>query len=141
MVVSDFSGPADWERPLRALRGRHGVMAVEVRDPRELELTPMGDIWVTDPETGRQAQVNTSRRKVRARFAAAARAERDEVAAALRRAGADHVVLSTEGDWLRDFAHHLRRGEAAVRAGSPSRAAVVARLSSEGTPAGPEPAA
>jgi hypothetical protein len=57
-------------------------------------------------------------------------------------------VLSTEGDWVRDFAHHLRRGEAAVRAGSPSRAAVVARLTaSEGAPAAqddgqrPEPAA
>jgi uncharacterized protein (DUF58 family) len=139
VVVSDFRGPADWEGPLRSLRGRHGVMAVEVRDPREMELTPMGDIWVTDPETGRQAQVNTSRRRVRARFAAAARAEREEVAAALRRAGADHVILSTQGDWLRDFAHHLRRGEAAVRAGAPSRSAVVARLSNEGTPAAAPP--
>ena len=99
----------------------------------------MGDIWVMDPETGRQVQVNTSRKKVRARFAAAAAAEREEVAAALRRAGADHVVLSTEGDWLRDFAHHLRRGEAAVRAGAPTRAAVAARLSAGGDL--PEPAA
>jgi len=142
VVVSDFRGPADWEQPLKALRGRHGVMAVEVRDPREQQLTPMGDVWVMDPETGRQALVNTTRRRVRERFAAAAAAERDEVAATLRRAGADHVVLSTEGDWLREFAHHLRRGEAALRAGSPSRAAVVARLTNEGaTEPDPEPAA
>src|SRR3712207_7001402 len=46
--------------------------SVEIRDPREMELTPMGDAWVMDPETGRQVQVNTSRRKVRERFAAAA---------------------------------------------------------------------
>ena len=44
-------------------------------------------------------------------------------------------MLSTEGDWLRELAHHLRRGEAALRAGAPSRAAVVARLTAEGTPA------
>jgi len=137
VVVSDFRGANDWEAPMRSLRGRHGVMAVEIRDPREQELTPMGDVWVMDPETGRQVAVNTSRRKVRERFAAAAAAEREEVAASLRRAGADHVVLSTEGDWLREFAHHLRRGEAAVRAGSPSRAAVVARLHGEGTVTGP----
>jgi uncharacterized protein (DUF58 family) len=143
VIVSDFRGAADWEGPIRSLRGRHGVMAVEVRDPREQELTPMGDVWVMDPETGRQVAVNTSRRKVRERFAAAAAAERDEVAASLRRAGADHVVLSTEGDWLREFAHHLRRGEAALRAGSPSRAATVARLRGEGAvaPPDPEPAA
>ena len=95
------------------LRARHGVLAVEIRDPREQELTPMGDLWLVDPETGRQLQVNTSRRSLRARFAEAAAAEREEVAAALRRAGADHLVLSTEGDWLRD----ARRPSARARRG------------------------
>ena len=122
----------DWEGPLRTLAGRHGVMAVEIRDPREMELTPMGDVWVVDPETGRQVAVNTSRKRVRRRFAEAAAAERGPVRDALRRAGADHVVLSTQGDWLRDFAHHLKRGEAAVRAGAPNRAAVSARLTTGG---------
>jgi uncharacterized protein (DUF58 family) len=109
VVVSDFRGERDWEGVLRSLRARHGVLAVEVRDPRELELTPMGDLWLVDPETGRQLQVNTSRRSIRRRFAEAAAAEREEVAAALRRAGAEHLVLSTDGDWLRDLAAHLRR--------------------------------
>ncbi len=116
VVVSDFRGDRDWEGPLRTLRARHGVLAVEVRDPRELELTPMGDLWLVDPETGRQLQVNTSRRRVRKRFAEAAAAEREEVAAALRRAGVDHLVLSTAGDWLRELAAYLRRGEASLRA-------------------------
>ena len=116
VVVSDFRGERDWERPLRALRARHGVLAVEVRDPREMELTPMGDLWLVDPETGRQLQVNTSRTSVRRRFAKAALAEREDVAAALRRAGAEHLVLSTGGDWLRDLAGHLRRGKVALRA-------------------------
>ena len=115
VVVSDFRGDRDWEGPLRTLRARHGVLAVEVRDPRELELTPMGDLWLVDPETGRQLQVNTSRRRVRNRFAAAAAAEREEVAATLRRAGVDHLVLSTAGDWLRELAGYLRRGEASLR--------------------------
>jgi uncharacterized protein (DUF58 family) len=109
VVVSDFRGDRDWESVLRGLRARHGVLAVEIRDPRELELTPMGDLWLVDPETGRQLQVNTSRRSIRKRFAEAAAAEREDVAAALRRAGADHLVLSTAGDWLRDLAGHLRR--------------------------------
>jgi uncharacterized protein (DUF58 family) len=109
VVVSDFRGDRDWEGVMRSLRARHGVLAVEIRDPRELELTPMGDLWLVDPETGRQLQVNTSRRSIRKRFAEAAAAEREDVAAALRRAGADHLVLSTAGDWLRDLAGHLRR--------------------------------
>jgi uncharacterized protein (DUF58 family) len=109
VVVSDFRGPRNWEAPLRGLRARHGILAVEIRDQRELELTPMGDLWVVDPETGRQLQVNTSRRGIRKRFAEAAAAERADVAAALRRANADHVILSTSGDWLRDLAGHLKR--------------------------------
>ena len=130
VVVSDFRGPRDWEAGLRSLRARHGVLAVEVRDPRELELPPVGDVWMVDPETGRQIVVNTSRRKVRRRFAEAAAAEREEVAAALRRAGADHLVLSTGGDWLRDLAAHLRRADqmrrGAMAAGGPGRAAAAA---------------
>jgi uncharacterized protein (DUF58 family) len=130
IVVSDFRGPHDWESGLRALRARHGVLAVEIRDPRELELPPVGDLYLTDPETGRQIVVNTARKRVRERFKAAAAAEREEVAAALRRAGADHLVLGTDGDWLRDLAGHLRRAErmrhAALVAGGPGRAAAAA---------------
>jgi uncharacterized protein (DUF58 family) len=103
------------------------VMAVEIVDPREQELVPAGDLWLVDPETGRQVHVDTRRKKLRERFAAAAAADREEVARRLRGTGADHVVLSTEGDWLRTFAGHLRRGEAALRAGAPARAAVAAR--------------
>ena len=128
VILSDFRGPQDWEGQLRALRARHGVMAVEVRDPREQELVSAGDLWLVDPETGRQVHVDTRRRKLRERFAAAAAQERDEVTRLIRQAGADHVVLSTVGDWLRTFAGHLRRGEAAMRAGAPARAAVAARL-------------
>ena len=118
VVVSDFRGDMDWEGPLRTLRARHGVLAVEVRDPRELELPPVGDLWLTDPETGRQLHVNTNKRRVRKRFAKAAAEEREEVAAALRRAGADHLVLSTDGDWLRSLAGHLQ----ALRAADARRA-------------------
>ena len=116
VIVSDFRGPRDWEPHLRTLRARHGVLAIEIRDPRELELPAMGDVWFTDPETGRQLVVNTSRRKVRKRFAEAAAAEREEVAAALRRAGADHLVLGTDGDWLKDLA-----GAPAARGARPPR--------------------
>jgi uncharacterized protein (DUF58 family) len=115
VVVSDFRGDRSWAEPLRTLTNRHGVLAVEIRDPREQELPPVGDLWLVDPETGRQLQVNTSSRRLRRRFAAAAAADREAVAAALRHTRADHLVLSTAGDWLRDLAGHLRRSEHALR--------------------------
>ena len=107
-MVSDFRGPRDWRRELIELAGRHDVVAVEIRDPREQELPDVGELWLVDPETGRQLRVDTSRRRLRERFATAAATERAELAALLQSSGADHVVLWTAGDWLRSFAGFLR---------------------------------
>ena len=108
-VVSDFRGPLDWRSPLLDLAGRHDVIAVEVRDPREQDLPDLGELYLVDPETGRQLRVNTRDAKLRARFAAAATGERQAVTRALTSTGARHVVLSTSGDWLRLLAAFLQR--------------------------------
>ena len=110
IVVSDFRGPLDWRRPLLELAGRHDVVAVEIRDPREQELPNAGVLWLVDPETGRQVRADTGNERLRVKFSAAAAAERAGVARTLASAGARHVVLTTSGDWLRPFAVFLRRG-------------------------------
>ncbi len=107
VIVSDFRGPLDWRRPILELLGRHDVLAVEVRDPREQELPDVGEIWLVDPETGRQVRVDTRSAALRDRFATAAAEERSGVARVLSSLGVPHVVLSTSGDWLRPFAHFL----------------------------------
>jgi uncharacterized protein (DUF58 family) len=109
VVVSDFRGPRDWRRQLLQVAGRHDVVAVEIRDPREQELSNVGLLWLVDPESGRQLRVDTRSRRLRERFAAAAAAERAEVARELASVGVRHVVLSTEGDWLRPLVAFLRR--------------------------------
>jgi uncharacterized protein (DUF58 family) len=109
VLVSDFRGPDDWRRPLLQLAGRHDVVAVEIRDPREQELPNAGELWLVDPETGRQLRVDTRSAKLRSRFAAAAAAERAGVARTLASIGVRHVVLTTSGDWLRELALFLRR--------------------------------
>jgi uncharacterized protein (DUF58 family) len=112
VVVSDFRGPRDWRRPLLALGGRHQVVAVEIRDAREQELPKFGQLRLVDPETGRQLKVDTSSSRLRTAFAAAAAQERAEVAAELTSAGARHVVLPTDGDWLRELTGFLRHAGA-----------------------------
>jgi uncharacterized protein (DUF58 family) len=109
VLVSDFRGAYDWQRPLLELAGRHDVIAVEIRDPREQELTNVGLLWLVDPETGRQLRVDTRSRRLRERFALAAQAERAQVAQVLTSVGVRHVVLSTSGDWLRNLVVFLRR--------------------------------
>jgi uncharacterized protein (DUF58 family) len=110
VVVSDFRGRADWRSPLLRLAGRHAVLAVEVRDPREQELADVGELRLVDPETGRQLRVDTGDRGLRERFSAAAADERRALVTSLATAGVRHVAVSTEGDWLRPLAAFLRRG-------------------------------
>jgi uncharacterized protein (DUF58 family) len=110
VVVSDFRGPFDWRSPLLQLAGRHDVIAVEVRDPREEELPNVGDLWLVDPETGDQLRVDTRDAKLRSRFATAAAEERTGLARTLAAVGVRHVVVTTQGDWLRALAVFLRGG-------------------------------
>ncbi len=111
VLVSDFRCPRDFRPELSRLAAACGVVAVELRDPREQALPDVGILWLVDPETGRLVRADTKSRKLRERFATRAAVERDELAALLRSARADHVVLSTEGDWLRALAGFLRKLE------------------------------
>jgi uncharacterized protein (DUF58 family) len=92
-----------WARPVRKLAVRHEVLAIEVVDPRELELPDVGVLELVDPETGRTHEVQTADPKLRQRYAQTAAAQRAEIAAALRGAGAGHLRLRTDSDWLLDI--------------------------------------
>jgi uncharacterized protein (DUF58 family) len=108
VVISDFRDQQAWERPLGSLRIRHSVLAVEIVDPREAELPALGQLALVDPETGARIEVDTSRRRVRERFAKLERERREEVARELRRLRTHHLELSTNEDWLLALGRHLR---------------------------------
>jgi len=110
VVVSDLLDPAQvWGPPLHRVAQRHDVIVAEVLDPRELELPDVGVLRLVDPETGRELEVQTGSRRLRERYAAAAANRRAGHAEQVRAAGAGHVVLRTDRDWLRDLAAHLSR--------------------------------
>jgi uncharacterized protein (DUF58 family) len=102
VVISDLLDGSDWQRELRALSHRHALVVVEVKDPRESELPAVGMLTLVDPESGRRVEVQTSNPKLRARFAQAAAEQAQGHAKAVRSAGAGHLVLRTDRDWLLD---------------------------------------
>jgi uncharacterized protein (DUF58 family) len=101
VVISDFVGPVDWQRSLRALSARHDLLAVEVLDPLDMQLPDIGLATLLDPETGRTRQVHTTP-GLRRGYAQAAVEHRREVATALLRAGAAQLTLRTDRDWVAD---------------------------------------
>lgn len=108
VVISDFRDQCAWERAMGSLRLRHSVIAVEIVDPREVEVPAVGHLALVDPETGARVDVDTSNRRVRERFAEIERRRRDTLAHELRRLRVDHVALSTDRDWLPALGRHLR---------------------------------
>ncbi len=101
VVISDFLGDIDWQRPLRGLSARHELIAIEVLDPRDIDLPEVGTVVLVDPESGRQREVHASA-LLRREFAAAAAEHRASVAGAIRGAGGGHLVLRTDSDWIAD---------------------------------------
>ena len=91
-------------------------------DPRELELPEVGLLTLVDPETGRRHEVQTSQAsKLRERYAAAMAAHREHTAQAIRAAGAAHLVLRTDTDWVRDVAAFASRPPPGQHPPNPSR--------------------
>jgi uncharacterized protein (DUF58 family) len=104
VIISDFLAPLDqWSRPIRKLGVRHDVLAIEVVDPRELELPDVGVLVLADPETGELHEVQTADEKLRRNYAEAAAQQRGAIARTLRAAGAAHLRLRTDTDWLLDI--------------------------------------
>ena len=125
VVVSDFLGdPTSWGPALRRLATRQETIAIEIIDPRELSLPDVGMLSVVDPATGATRDVPTASKKLRDRYAQAAAAQRQDIADTIRRAGADHLVLRTDQDWLLDivrFVSSRRERVHARRAGWEAR--------------------
>ena len=110
---------------MRALAARHDVLAIEIVDPRELELPPVGLVTFVDTETGRRLEVQTASERVRSRYAAAAAAQRADIARRIAAAGAEHLVLRTDRDWLLDFVRYVdRRRRRRLGRSTPRRGAV-----------------
>jgi len=117
VIISDFLGPINWMRPLRAIAGRHEVLGIEVIDPRDVELPDVGDVILQDAESGvvREFTIDT---QLRDDFEKAAAAHRAEVARTLRRCDAPVLTLRTDRDWIADvvrFVASRRRGALAGR--------------------------
>ena len=117
VIISDFLGPINWMRPLRAISARHEVLAVEVLDPRDVELPDIGDVVLQDAETGVTREF-TIDAQLRDDFAKAAEAHRAEVSRTFRSCGSPMLTLRTDRDWIADivrFVESRRRGALAGR--------------------------
>ena len=104
-AAGDVAAPTSWERPTCASSPRR-TRPSPSRSSTRVSSTSPTSAWCCSriPETGEIRELNTGSRKVRQRFAAAARLQRERNRRAVRRAGVGHLVLRTDSDWVTDTA-------------------------------------
>jgi uncharacterized protein (DUF58 family) len=98
VVVSDFIGTGDWERPLMRLAHRNEVVALRVVDPADDALPEVGLVVVEDAETGEQVLIDSGDPWFRARFREGVDEREAELGAGMRRAGVRLHRVDTERD-------------------------------------------
>jgi len=101
----------DWARALRRVAGRHDVVAISIRDSAEEALPAAGLLVLTDPETGEEVAVDTSRADVRRAYRELALREREATRRILRRLGVDEVPVTTDGSYIGPLLAFFRRRE------------------------------
>jgi len=96
-LVPDFLG-SPGSRALKAAAARHDLILVEIMDPRDQELPPVGPVVLRDAETGETALVD-GRRLARGHRERRQR-ERDELLRLSRRLSIDRLELRTDRPYL-----------------------------------------
>jgi uncharacterized protein (DUF58 family) len=81
---------------LKQANRKHDLVAVQVTDPRELELPELGRLIFQDAETGQIVEVNTGDARKRAAFTERQAKSQEQLARLFRRAGIDSIQLRTD---------------------------------------------
>jgi len=81
---------------LRQANRKHDLVAVQVTDPRELELPELGRLIFQDAETGEIVEVNTGDARKRKAFAERQSREQEQMLRLFRKAGIDAIQLRTD---------------------------------------------
>lgn len=100
IIVSDFIGTGEWDKPLLRLVHRHDVVALRVVDPADDDLPEAGLLLVEDAETGEQVLVDTSDPLFRSRYRDGVDARDAELDGRMRRAGVPFHRIDTDRDLL-----------------------------------------
>ncbi len=95
-LISDFFTLQNYERELRAIAGRHDLVAAEIVDPLDLALPKAGLLEVEDAEGGDRLWVDTSSKKVREQYATRAEARRKQLRDMFLRNGVELLTLRTD---------------------------------------------
>ena len=101
MIDVDAEGNPRYEEALKVAVNRHDLSVIQIHDPRERSLPPVGLVHIKDSETGGGAWIDTDSRKVRTAYERwfSDLSMRQETL--LNRYQIDHVDIATDDDYVK----------------------------------------
>lgn len=106
-LASDFFDE-DYEPSLKRLARKHDLIALRMRDLREVESPPVGTIEMIDAETGRPYWINTKDYSFFKDFKSRAQSFERDIQARFLRAGAERLDLWTHEDYFKKVVSFFR---------------------------------
>ena len=101
-IISDFMDNLDnLSKPLKHLSIKHDIVAVNMSDPREMEIPDIGLIEFEDEESGEQMLVDTSSEEFRIRYGELVRSRDKMLRDILKRCRIDIVDINTRDGWFK----------------------------------------
>jgi uncharacterized protein (DUF58 family) len=113
-LLSDFQAdPQTYRKALNVAGRRHDLVAIDLRDPMEKNIAPVGLVVLEDAETGELIEVDTADPAWRKAFSARQEAMDSALRQVLNGAKVDRIELATPDDFVnaltRFFHNRMRR--------------------------------
>jgi uncharacterized protein (DUF58 family) len=106
-LISDFLAE-NYEKALQVANKKHDVIAVDIIDPREVELPNVGFIELEDAETGETVLVDTTSSGVRSNFFSRAQAGRSGREKFFKSIGVDNINIHTDQSYVEPITRFFR---------------------------------
>ena len=101
-LISDYLDTG-YEKKLKVMNKRHDLIAVTIKDPREIELPKLGLIKLLDSETGERIIIDTNNGKARNWYKARALERKGQLKKIFASSGIDQIDIQTDRDYLKSI--------------------------------------
>jgi uncharacterized protein (DUF58 family) len=106
-LISDFL-TEDYEKSLQIANKKHDIIAIDIIDPREVEIPSVGLLELEDAETGETVMVDTSNPAVRGSFYSQSKDERESREKFFKSIGVDNINIHTDRSYVEPITKFFR---------------------------------
>ncbi len=106
-LISDFL-TENYEKSLQVVNKKHDIIAIDIIDPREVEMPSVGLLELEDAETGETVMVDTSNPAIRGSFYSQSKEERETREKFFKSIGVDNININTDRSYVEPITKFFR---------------------------------